>query len=179
MKQAIALLACGIAALVLQGAAATVVPPPWCPDLALLVVIAVGVCREGLATGSLIAVSIGYASDVVSGSLLGQHAFLRLLVFAGARLGSRQLNLRGAIPLAVFAASSTLVYGLVLAALTAFIADGSLGSWAGIGDFALHAIVNGLAAPIVVGLVMRVAAWTAGDDAARRALRLDARATAS
>ena len=43
-----ALIAAGLLALVLQGALATLLVPPWCPDLVLLVLIAIALRWEGV-----------------------------------------------------------------------------------------------------------------------------------
>ncbi len=58
MKRASTLLGLGVAVLVLQGALATVLPPPWCPDLALLVLIGIGLRWSGLAGGLLLGATV-------------------------------------------------------------------------------------------------------------------------
>ncbi len=58
-----ALLGVGVLALVLQGAVATIVPPPLCPDFALLVVIAIALHWQRAASGLLLAFTLGYAAD--------------------------------------------------------------------------------------------------------------------
>ena len=166
------LLAVGIAALVGQSALALVLPYPFCPDLSLLVVIAIGLYWEPLASGFLLAALLGYATDVLSSSLLGQHAMLRLVSFAAARLGSRQLNLRGSLPLAVFAGGLTIVYAAALQGQLAFFA----GAPAEVGAFGrtlAHACVNAFFAPIVAAVVEQVCAWSGDDDVSRRAVRFD------
>jgi rod shape-determining protein MreD len=178
MRRAAALLVLGIGCLVLQGAAATVAPPPYCPDLALLVVLGMGLRWEGLPSGFGLAAALGYATDVLSGSLLGQHVLLRLFAFAGAHLGSRQLNLRGPLPLALFAAGVTVAYGIGLLALTRFFATPAAASWSWGIDLIQHALVNAIFAPWVSSAVERVSAWTGEDEAGRRPLRLDPRRTA-
>ena len=175
MRRALALLIAGLAALLLQGGFASFLAPPWCPDLALLVVLALGLCWERVATGLLLAAGLGFGADLLSGSLVGEHALLRLFVFVGARLASRQLNLRGAAPLAVFAAGVSLAYGLALAGVASF-----FGVPTGIGwDWAVrsleHALVNALAAPFVARAVEGVAAWSGEEESGRRPLRLEAR----
>lgn len=175
MKQAVILFAAGLVALIAQSALAVLVPHPFCPDLGLLVVVAIGLFWEPLPSGFALAAGLGYATDVLSGSLLGQHGLLRLLSFAAARLGGRQLNLRGPLPLAVFAAGLSVIYAVAL--------QGGLGSFTGsasevaasIGRVGAHALVNAIAAPFVALGVERLCSWSSDDDAARRALRLDAR----
>ena len=163
----------GIAALVLQSALALVLPHPFCPDFGLLVVIAIGLYWEPLPSGFTLAAALGYATDVLSSSLLGQHAMLRLLAFAAARLGGRQLNLRGSLPLAVFAGGLTIVYALALQGQLAFFA-GAQAEVGAVGRTLVHAAVNAFFAPIVAMFVERASSWAGDDDVARRAVRLEA-----
>ena len=60
MKSTLAVLALGLGALMIQGALARALPPPWCPDLAWLVVIGVGLRWPGFVSGFvLLAVAAG------------------------------------------------------------------------------------------------------------------------
>ena len=173
MRQFLTLFGAGAALLAVQSGLATVLPPPWCPDLGLLAVIAIGLIREGVVTGFVLAVLLGYAADLGSGSLLGQHALLRLMLFSAARLASTQLNLAGSLALMAFTAVATLAYGIALIASSAFFGTTS-GAWPSLGPFVAHGLVNALAAPLVAQLVVGLAAWSAGDEATggRRSLRL-------
>ncbi len=169
------LFALGWLALVLQGALSTFVPPPYCPDLGLLVVIAIGLSWERAASGLVLAAALGFSADLLSGSLLGQHALLRLAAYTGSRLASRQLNLRGPLPLAVFAAGLSLVYAIAVLALTAFfVGAGSVsGGW--LVDALQHALVNAALAPATSSLVEKLRHWSGTDDPGRRPLRLEPR----
>ncbi|MEE2672694.1 MAG: hypothetical protein VX466_02800 [Myxococcota bacterium] len=173
MKRVSALLGLGVAALVVQGAVATLVPPPACPDLALLVLIGIGLRWERLAGGLLLAVFLGYATDLLSGSLLGQHALLDLFAFAGTGIAARQLNLRGSWPLAFFAAGVVFVYGLLMLAITGFFVGGAELRLGWLGSQLVHALVSGACAPSVSALVGRASGW-ADDDPGHRSLGLDA-----
>ena len=166
------LLGVGLAALVVQGAAALVLPYPFCPDLGLLVVIAIGLYWEPLPSGFALAAVLGYSTDVLSSSLLGQHAMLRLVCFAAARLASRQLNLRGALPFAVFAGGLTIAYAAALEAQFAFF-TGAPTEVGAFGRTLLHAVVNAFFAPIVAAVVEQVCSWGGDDDVARRSVRFD------
>lgn len=172
MKRVITLLGIGIAALVAQGALATLIAPPWCPDLALLVLIGIGLRWSGIAGGLLVAAFLGYATDLLSGSLLGQHALLDLLVFTATLVATRQLNLRGPWPLAFFAMGMTVIYGLLMLAITGFFVGGVELRLAWIGSQVIHALVTGACAPTVSALVGRASGW-ADDDPAHRSLGLD------
>ncbi len=175
IKLTLALFAAGLLALVVQGALATMLPPPWCPDLGLLVVLSIGLRWRGLALGLALAAALGFAADWLSGSLVGQHALLRLIAFTSAFLAGRQLNLKGSLPLVVFVSSVSFVYGLaVYAVLGFFVGDGVPGfSW--LLDGVWHALVNGAVAPWVFAVVTRVALWAGGDGAPSRTLHIDTR----
>jgi cell shape-determining protein MreD len=173
MKRALTLLGVGVAALTAQGALATALPPPWCPDLALLVLIGIGLRWSGVAAGLALAAMLGYATDLLSGSLLGQHALLDLFAFLGTMIAARQLNLRGAWPLACFAAGLCFVYGLSMLAITGFFVGGAELRLGWLGAQALHAAVTAACAPAVSSLVGRAVAW-ADDEPGHRSLGLDA-----
>jgi cell shape-determining protein MreD len=155
-----------------------VVPPPLCPDLGLLVVLSIGLRWRGLPLGLALASALGFAADLLSGSLLGQHALLRLVAFASAFLAGRQLNLKGSLPLVVFAGSVSVAYGLAVYAVSGFFAAASGAATPGAGwllESVWHAAVNGAFAPGVFGVVSRVAARTGAEDALSRTLRIDPR----
>lgn len=173
MTRALALLGLGVLAVIVQGAVAGIVQPPWCPDFALLIVLAIGLRWQGFASGLLLVSLLGYVADVASGGLRGGHALLRMFVFVSARLAARQLNLRGAFPLATFAAGLSIAYGLAVVGLTQFFSSASLPSW-GWFDLLPHAIVNALAAPLASAAVARVLAWFGDDEEARLLLSLGA-----
>ena len=166
-------------------------PPPFCPDLGLLVVLSIGLRWRGLPLGLALATALGFAADLLSGSLLGQHALLRLIAFASAFLAGRQLNLKGSLPLVVFAGSVSFAYGLAVLAVSGFFAAGASAGAAGASSSAAagaagagarwllesvwHAAVNGALAPGVFGIVSQVAARTGAEDALSRTLRIDPR----
>lgn len=169
MKRGLALLGLGVVALVVQGALATLVVPPWCPDLALLVLIGIGLRWDGIAGGLLLAACLGYATDLLSGSLLGQHSLLNLLAFTGTGVVARQLNLRGSWPLAFFAVAVTFLYGLAMLALSGFFVGGAELRLAWLGSQAVHALISGACAPSVSALVGWVSGWV-DDDPGNRVL---------
>ncbi len=173
MKRISTLLGLGVAAIVLQGALATVVSPPWCPDLALLVLVGIGLRWRGLARGLLLAALLGYSRDLLSGSLLGEHALLYLFTFTGTVVATRQLNLRGSWPLAGFAAGLTVFYGFGMLALTGFFVGGVDFRLNWLGAELVHAGVTGICAPAVSAVVGWASDW-ADDDPGRRSLGLDA-----
>jgi rod shape-determining protein MreD len=174
MRRAGVLLAIGVLALVVQGAAATIVAPPLCPNFGLLVVIAMALRWRGAASGLFVAFLLGYAADLLSGSLLGQHALLHLFVFATARIVVRQLNFHGGLPLAVFAGVVILIYGVALVALTGFFVGSVELRWSWLGDELIHAAVSALFAPAVSAGVGRISSWFAEGEAVRHTLEVSA-----
>jgi rod shape-determining protein MreD len=175
MKAGFALLALGIVALLVQGSIATFLPPPYCPDLAFLVVLCIGLVWDHPVAGLVVAALLGYSADLLSSSLLGQHAFLRLFVFVGARVASRRLNIRGNLPLACFAAGFTVVYGFSLLTVTDFFTSASGWSWSLVADLLRHALVNGLCVSLVLGGVRRLLGWLDEAETSRRPMRLEPR----
>ncbi len=178
MKRALALLLLGALAPLAQGAAATLVPPRYVPDLSLLLVIALGVHWRSAPAGLLLALCLGFLADVFSGSLLGQHALLRVLAFAAARGASSHLNLRGVFPQATFVAGLTLANAAALGALTAFFVPGADGSWVVWRDLLPQACVNATAAPFVVAGTAGLIRLLGDEDTGRRVV-LDPRRRAA
>jgi rod shape-determining protein MreD len=175
VKRWLALLALGMVALGVQGGLATFIPRAYCPDLGLLVVLAIGLQWKGFSTGLLLATILGFAADLLSGSLLGAHALLRLLVFSSSALARRQLNLRGTPPLATFVAAMTLIYSFLLMALTRYFGVSHGMDWGGLLSVIPQAIVNALCAPAVVVLVESLMERLSRDDTFRGGLELDPR----
>lgn len=174
MWRLLALLGLGLMAVVVQSMAASVLPGHAVPDLGLLVVVAVALhasAFEGLA----VAASVGYGADLLSGSLLGHHALLRILTFLAARLVSGQFHLKRASSVAV------LVFGLsvadalgTVAVLWLFTGRVSLGLAAGV-EIAVRALVNALFAPLVAGAVAALVERFTERSRRRRDVHLDTR----
>lgn len=175
MRRPVGLLAVGLAVLLVQGALATFAPPFAAPDLLFLVAVGTAVAVGG-AEGLVVAALLGYAMDLLTGALLGQHALLLVMAYGATRVASLQLNLLRAAPLVVFIAVLTLCYDLGHAGLTRLM-RGSVGlEWSDLGHVAVHALVNAVFARPAVGAVQRCAALLAGDEeAGRRTLRVEAR----
>ena len=169
MKTPLALFVLGMGALVVQGAFARVIPPPWCPDLAWLVVIGIGLRWPSWLPGAVLAVALGYGMDLVSGSLLGQHALLRLLSFLAAAIAARQLDLSGGLPVALLVLSMTVVYGLATVSMLSLLVDASWRGLEVLGSAFAHGLVNMLAAGPMISLVERVLARFSDEEVGRRA----------
>lgn len=178
MKRSLALIGLGILALGLQGGIATILPRGYCPDLGLLVVLALGLRWEGFAGGVFISAVLGFAADLLSGSLLGVHALMRMFTFGWASLARRQLNLQGPLPLGFFTAVMTFVYAFGIIGLTRFvIADVSI-RWTDFGVLIPQALVNGVFAPAVAAGVGVVWDRFGDNERHRSGLQLEAPRTA-
>ncbi len=172
MKRGVALVALGLLVPILQGAVTPFLPRGTCPDLGLLLVIALGVGLRSAAGGVALAAWIGFVSDLLSGSLFGQHALLRVLAFGTARLTGRHMNLQGAFTQMALAAGLTVASAFGMVGLSAFFA-GSAPVASG-GELLWHTGVNALITPFVLGLVARLITKLDGDEG-RRLLRLEPR----
>ena len=174
MKAILVVLAAGVLVLIAQGALATVLPGPYCPDLGLLVVLGIGLRWEGLTSGIFIAAVLGFVADLLSGSLLGQHTLLRLFAFLGARVADRQLNLRGVLPLLIFGMAASLIYAVSVIALGSFVMESAGLSWPWLADALRHAPVNAVLTPAAAAAVGRLSGWLGEEEGGRRPLRLEA-----
>ncbi len=173
MRPVLALLVLGWLFALLQGAAAHLLPSWTVPDLVLLLTLAVALVL-GPGAGLLVASGVGLGADMVSGTLLGQLACLRLLVLVFTRLVAGQLDLRRGLPLVVFAAALVWIDGLGQAGL----------SWLFLGAFplqpgelltlGLRTLVTAPFAPLVLGIARSVRERFDESDA-RREMRLDTR----
>jgi rod shape-determining protein MreD len=172
VKPVVAILILGLLTPMFQSVAASYVPVSLCPDFSLLLVVALGLCWRSAAGGMLIAALLGVLSDLLSGSLLGQHALLRVAVFCVSRLGNRGLDLRGAIPQALFVAVLTVVNAVALGVLTVFFASVTGIGFVEVRDLAPQALVNALFAPVVVAGVARIRSGLGDEETGRRLVTL-------
>jgi rod shape-determining protein MreD len=175
VKRILVLLLIGIAAPVLQGAVNTFIPARFTPDLGFLIVIALGLHWRSAAGGLVVSVALGFVTDLLSGSLLGEHALLRLLAFGAARSASRHLNLRGSLPQAIFVLFFTGVNALGIGLLNTFFTSGGGFDLVTLRDLLPHASINALFVPLVSRVVEAVATSLGDDESGRRLLHLEPR----
>ena len=175
MKQGLATLGLGVLGVVLQGVLPDFLPRSLCPNLLLLLVMALGLHWSGWSSGFVLVAALGYVADASSGSLMGQHALVYLMVFAGTALASRPLNLRGRPVLMLFGFLVTLVAAFALVALTVFFAGAPWPGWGLWPQVGIHAAVNGLLTPFFSLGVALWLQWLAGDEGSHRPVQLDAR----
>ena len=142
------------------------------PALSLLFPIAAALLLGPLA-GLLVSAALGFGADLLSGSLLGQHAFLRLLEFVGVRAAIGQFDLVRPVPFALLAFGIALADAAGSAALIEFFLGAFVLDVHALGVIALRALATAAAAPSVLALARRVAAWGGGETDVRRELRLE------
>jgi rod shape-determining protein MreD len=173
MRPALALLLLGWLAALVQGGLAHLLPGWAVPDLSLLVTIAAASALEP-GYGLVVAAGIGLGADMVSGPLLGQFAFLRLLELAVARLVAGQLDLRRGLPLTVFAFALVGIDGLAQVGLgRLFLGSFPLQPVELLG-LAARALVTAPLAPSAAALSRRLRE-SLDETEARRDMRLDTR----
>lgn len=174
MKRGLVLVALGIAALMFHGAATSVVPARFVPDVGLLLVFAVALAVRSPVEGVALAGVFGFGTDLLSGGLLGQHVLLRMAAYGAARVGGARLNLRGALPRAVFVFFLTLGHALGLWGLSAFfVPDASRGLVDPL-TVLTQALVNAALAPLATELISLLATRLSEDEAGRP-MRLEPR----
>lgn len=174
MKRAAAIFVLGLVALGVQGGMAKLLPRELCPDLGLLVVIAIGLHWQEATRGLFVASALGFAADFLSSSIFGAHALLRVLAYAMTAVGRSQMDLRGGVALGLFAGGVTIAYGVALLALMSLVGGaGGESAWSGIGAMFPHALITAIAAPPISNLVSRVSEWADG-EASRPGLQIDA-----
>lgn len=174
MKRGLVLVALGIAALMVQGAVASVMPARFVPDLGLLLVFGVALAVRSPVEGVALAGVVGYGTDLLSGGLLGQHVLLRMAAYGAARVGGARLNLRGALPRAIFVFFLTLGHALGLWLLSVFFAPEAARGLMGPGTVLSQALVNAVLAPACTELVASLAARLSEDEPGRP-MRLEPR----
>lgn len=173
MRPALALLLLGWLAALVQGGLAHLLPGWAVPDLSLLVVIAAATALEP-GYGLVVAAGIGLGADMVSGPLLGQFAFLRLMELAVARLVAGQLDLRRGLPLTVFAFALVEIDGLAQIGLgRLFLGSFPLQPLELLG-LAARGLVTAPLAPSAAALSRRLRE-SLDETEARRDMRLDTR----
>jgi rod shape-determining protein MreD len=175
VKQGLVLLALGVVALMVQGVVTQVLPAHLVPDFGLLLVVAIALCLRGAASGVVLAALLGYATDLLSGSLLGQHALLRMAAYGVARFGSARLNLRGPLPQALFVGLLSAAHAVGLWGLFAFFAADTGSSLLTLRELLIQALVNGIAAPFVTQGIGALLDRLGDDEAGQRPIRLEPR----
>jgi rod shape-determining protein MreD len=125
------------------------------PALGLIVVLHLGLSEKWTAgSAALVAFSIGYLFDLVSGAPRGVHAFVFVLMSLFARAVAARLAVRGL----VFKAATSFVASLLAAILVVVVRAqvSHEGGYGGLGQAPLEALLTGLFGPLVLWLLARV-----------------------
>ncbi len=170
MKLFAGILGLGTLFAILQGMTGTFLAQRFIPDLGFLLVIALGLSWRGFAGGIVLVVLLGYLTDLLSGSLLGQHAILRIFVFVAARLGSRHLSLHGTLPRALFVAALTAVNAVWMELLTTVFTNSSGFAVGSLTGLPAQMALNALCVAPVAALIERAVALLGDDENARKLL---------
>lgn len=172
MRKFLAVLAIGLLALLALGTLAPSLPIQLVPNVSLLATVAAALVL-GPAEGLLVAAAFGFSADVLSGTLLGQQAMLRVLELAITRLFASQLDLGRGLPLAVFVVFLAAADGALLVLQSRFFLGLSF-QWSEAPQWLMRALVTGLLAAPARGLA-RVIAHRLEESQARREMRLETR----
>jgi rod shape-determining protein MreD len=173
VKSGAALLGLGWLAVVVQGALAHLWAAHWVPDVALLFTVAAALLL-GPGTGLVVAAALGLGADMVSGTLLGQLACLRLVELGFTRVVAAQLDLRRGLPLAIFAFAMVVLDAAGQAGLSRLFLGSFPVQTEELLTLGVHAAVTAPFAPFVGSLARRLCDRLDEGDA-RRELRLDPR----
>ena len=174
MRRTSILLATGVLAVACQGALSGFFPVALVPDASLLFSVAAALLL-GPAEALCVAALLGLSSDLLSGALLGQAAFLRVFEVGITRVVSAQIDLRRAFPLCVFVLALSVFDALGMAGLLRIL-QGNFGlglDAAGLLPHLGRIVSNGLFAPVFAWVARALAEGV--DDQSRRELRLDTR----
>ncbi len=171
----LAILALGVLGLIVESALLNLLPARLVPDLGLLIPV-VGILALPPVEGLLLAAALGLSAGMFSNALLGQHALIRIVEFVVIRVLNAQLDLKRALPLAVFAFAITIFDAAGLLGITRFFFAESSLPLRETGDLLIRAGVNGAVAPLLAGPLRRIVERFAERDARRsREVRLDTR----
>lgn len=173
MRAAVLWCSVGVLLLVAQAIWAGSISPVWIPDLSLLAVVAAALVL-GPAEGLIVACLIGFGTDMLSGSLMGQHAFVRVLEFVVVRGFAGQLDLVRFLPQVVTGLGLSAMDAALMAGLGAAFTEVFPLSWTEVGVLMPRALLTAACAPLVGRMAIRVTAWLSDDDT-RHEIRLATR----
>jgi rod shape-determining protein MreD len=145
---------------------------PWhgvAPELALLVVLYIGFYGRGAPTGNaLLALSIGYLTDLFAAAPRGLHALTFGLVVLAARGASNRLMVASTWQVLVVTLATALGHGALIVALTSSLYGENAGGalWL----VPLTAFATCVAAPVVFLFLRRIDRKLAPDTRMRMAL---------
>jgi rod shape-determining protein MreD len=173
VRTPLAWLLLGVVAIAACGALTDLLPARVVPDLSLLAAFAAALVL-GPAEALVLAAGFGLAADMLSGALVGQHAFARVFEVVALRAVAGQLELRRPAPqmAAVFVleiADALLLAGTSALFLERFPLDARVAF-----DAAVRALVSAGLAPLVARAA-RALQEAVGEGENRREMRLETR----
>ena len=124
-------------------------------DLLLSVVLYVALNDEVI-TGAGLAALAGYLGEIGSASPSGLYTFLAVLTWLVVRLGARGLRSEGGVSSAAVAFGTSLVHSLFAASLFYLVVPAPAEFGWRLGTAVPSALMTGLAAPVVFGLLRRI-----------------------
>lgn len=125
------------------------------PACGLLVVLHLGLSGGWtISSAALVAFSIGYLFDLVSGAPRGVHAFAYVVLVLFARAASVRLAVRGVILKAAIAFVASLVAALLVVVLRAQVSVET--GYGGLSHAPFEALLTGVFAPLVLWLLARI-----------------------
>lgn len=175
MRQVLGLLLLAVLVPILHGVLLRGLPGALCPQLGVLLVLGLGLVWSNVLGGILVAALAGIASDQLSGSLAGQLVLLHVGAYLSARYASGHLDLGGPLPIAIFAAGFTVLYGLAMLLSTHFFLPEAQLGWSDLRVLARVVVLNGLFAPWIVRGLRALLAWLEAPEVGRRRVFLGPR----
>ncbi len=173
MRSMLAIFVLGVLGLIVQSALLNILPARWVPDLGMLVPV-VAILLLAPAEGLLLAAALGLAAGVFSNALLGQYALIRIVEFVLIRLLNAQLDLKRALPLAVFVFALTIFDAVAVLGITHLFFGESSFALRETGDLLFRAGVNGVVAPMLSAPLRAIVELFSEGDARRgRDVRLE------
>ena len=173
MRSMLAIFVLGVLGLIFQSALLHILPARLVPDLGLLIPV-VAILMLAPAEGLLLAAALGIAAGVFSNALLGQYALIRMVEFVLIRLLNAQLDLKRALPMAVFVFALTIFDAAAVLGITRLFFGESPFALRETGDLLFRAGVNGAVAPMLSVLLRGIVELFTERDARRgRDVRLD------
>ena len=163
----------GMLGISVQAMLAAVFPVALVPDLALLAAFAAALALPP-SHGLVVVCLLGFGADMVSGSLLGQHAFVRVLEFLFVRAVAGQLDLRRAVPQLFVAFALSVIDSALMAGLTLVFVPAFPVAWAEVGGLLGRAAATAVLAPVVCSAAGSLSEGMSALEG-RREMRLETR----
>lgn len=159
-RRFLVLLLLGYAMVVVQASIQALLPiRVLVPELGLLVALYAGLTsQQGVSGACLVALMLGYVTDLLAGAPKGLHAMVFVLACLLAKGASLRLMFQSSFIAAVFAFFASFATAVLIVATRAQVDHSSFGPLA---IAPLQSLVTGIFAPIVFGILSRATAQRA------------------